>query len=289
MRRFTRTAVLTGALLLTLSGTATAAKTDTLSVSGAVASPANYTAAQLAALPQNGYPVTNPGRGPRTVTGTELDDLVTAATPDLPPGKNTLLRVSLTVSGKQHKSVTFALGELVPDFGNHPAVLTTSGRDIDLVVPGDVSRSRSVSGVTSVRVAVSTTGAETVAPGSIRVVGPHRTVTLSKALLSHLPARHVTSTFLMGTTPQTHTESGPPLSLVLLAAGILPLPDIKVVAIGGDGYGAAVTLAETYVGGRELLVSTVEDGVALTQPRLVPDGDVKGGRFVSGVVTLAVT
>ncbi|HEV7974417.1 hypothetical protein [Amycolatopsis sp.] len=288
MRRFARTAVLTGALLLALSGTATAADTGTVSITGAVASPASYTAAQLAALPQTGYPITNPGHGPRTVTGTDLDDLVTAATPNLPPGKNTALRVSLTVTGKHHRSVTFALGELTPDFGNHPAVLTTAGREIELVVPGDRTRTRSISGLTAIRVAVSTAGADAVAPGSIRVIGPHRTVTLSAALLSRLPARRVTSTFLAGTTPQTHTESGPPLSLVLLAAGILPLPDTTVVAIGGDGYGAAVTLAETYVGGRELLVSTVKDGVPLTQPRLVPNGDVKGGRYVSGVVTLAV-
>jgi len=286
MRRFTRTAVLTGALLLALSGTATAADTGTVSITGSVASPTSYTAAQLAALPQTRYPVTGPG--PRTVTGTDLDDLVTAAAPNLPPGKNTALRVSLTVTGKHHRSVTFALGELTPDFGNHPAVLTTAGRDIELVVPGDRTRSRSVSGVTAIRVAVSMAGADAVAAGSVRVIGPHRTVTLSKALLSRLSARRVTSTFLAGTTPQTHTESGPPLSLVLLAAGILPLPDTTVVAIGGDGYGAAVTLAETYVGGRELLVSTVEDGVPLTQPRLVPNGDVKGGRYVSGVVTLAV-
>jgi hypothetical protein len=42
------------------------------------------------------------------------------------------------------------------------------------------------------------------------------------------------------------------------------------------------------VGGRKLLISTVEDGVALSQPRLIAGGDVKGGRYVSGVVDLAV-
>jgi hypothetical protein len=37
-----------------------------------------------------------------------------------------------------------------------------------------------------------------------------------------------------------------------------------------------------------LLVSLSEDGQALAQPRLVVDGDVKGGRYVSGVVDLVV-
>jgi len=32
----------------------------------------------------------------------------------------------------------------------------------------------------------------------------------------------------------------------------------------------------------------VEDGVALTQPRLVTAGDVKGGRYVTGVTDLVV-
>lgn len=64
----------------------------------------------------------------------------------------------------------------------------------------------------------------------------------------------MTVTFLAGTASPTHTESGPPLGLVLLAAGLLP--NNAVVAVGSDGYGAAVTLAEDYVGGRPLLLST---------------------------------
>jgi len=67
---------------------------------------------------------------------------------------------------------------------------------------------------------------------------------------------------------------------------VLPTADTAVVAVGSDVYGAAVTIAEERVGGRPLLLSTVEDGKALQQPRLVTDGDVKGGRYVSGVVLL---
>jgi hypothetical protein len=46
--------------------------------------------------------------------------------------------------------------------------------------------------------------------------------------------------------------------------------------------------AEATVGGRPLLISTIEDGVALAQPRLVTDGDVKGGRYDSGLFDLVV-
>jgi hypothetical protein len=58
--------------------------------------------------------------------------------------------------------------------------------------------------------------------------------------------------------------------------------------VGSDGYVAVVTPAEAWVGGRPLLVSLSEDGQALAQPRLVVDGDVKGCRYVSGVVDLVV-
>jgi hypothetical protein len=58
--------------------------------------------------------------------------------------------------------------------------------------------------------------------------------------------------------------------------------------MGDDGYVAAVTPAETVVVGRPLLISLTEDGTALAEPCLVTDGDVKGGRYVSGVYDLVV-
>jgi hypothetical protein len=281
-----------GALLFTTVIAAPAVATpgsrhqQTVSVSGTVSTPDTYTVAQLRALPQSTYPVTGFGH-PRSVTGVNLEDLVTRSAPVLPAGKNTSLRVLLTVTGRAHRAETFALGELDPNFGNHPAVLTT-GRDIDLVVPGDRDRRRTVEDVTGIRVAVSSAGATTVPAGAVEVITAHRTVTLSAALLAHLPRRTESVSFLAGTASQTHTESGPPLALVLLAAHVPPGPNTAVVAVGDDGYGAAVTMAEAYVGGRGLLLSLVEDGTALTAPRLVTDGDVKGGRYVSDVVELTI-
>src|ERR1700742_1235189 len=205
--------IVTGALLVGLAGPAAATTTGhVVSVAGAVATPATYTGGQLAALPQT----TEHG-----VTGVDLESLVSRSAPTLPPGKNTQLRVVLTVTARDHRSVTFALGELDPDFGNHPAVLTDRGRTVNLVVPGDRGRWRDLDDVTGIRVAVADAAAVATAAGSVQVVGPHRTVTVTAAQLARLPKRTVTVTFLAGTASQTHTESGPPLGLVLLAAGVL--------------------------------------------------------------------
>ncbi len=66
--------------------------------------------------------------------------------------------------------------------------------------------------------------------------------------------------------------------------------DLKtwVAAVGSDGYVAMVTPAEAWAGGRPPLISLSEDGTSQDTPRLVTDGDVKGGRYVSGVVDLVV-
>jgi hypothetical protein len=71
-------------------------------------------------------------------------------------------------------------------------------------------------------------------------------------------------------------------------AGLRIGRDTWVVAVASDGYVATVTPGEARFGGRPLQISLVEDGVALAQPRLVVDGDVKGGRYVSGVTKLVV-
>ena len=289
MRRLALPAALTAALALTaVALPATAAHLTGVSVGGAVTTPTSYTASQLAALPQTSYPVTHPGWGaPHTVSGVDLESLVQRSTVVLPTGKNTLLRALLTVSGDGQRDV-FALGELDAEFGDHPAVLTVHGHDIALIVPGDANRSRSIGDVHAITVTVSSAAAATPPAGAVIIQAPHRTVTLSARRLAALPARTVTVTFKAGGVPQTHTESGPSLSLLLLAAGILPTSNTSVVAVGDDGYGAAATLAEAYVGGKQLLLSTKEDGTALAEPRLVTDGDGAGGRYVSGVVVLQV-
>jgi hypothetical protein len=69
---------------------------------------------------------------------------VTTASPVLPAVKNALLRVIVTASGPGARPVSFALGELDANFGDHDAVvvLSVNGRPLPagpaLAVPGDL-------------------------------------------------------------------------------------------------------------------------------------------------------
>lgn len=267
-------------------------------VNGEVSSPASYTAAQLARLPQTTLTL-HIGHRPVRMTGVLLETLVNAAQPaypdDLANTKNEPLRVTVTVQGASRQSVTFALGELSATFGNHPALLalTQNGRPIPfgpmLVVPGDSPALRTVPQVRQVTVGITTGPATDTEPTSgspVEVIMGGGHVTLSADLLARLPSETHTVSFASGSNPQTHTEVGPSLLTVLAALGIRPTLNTWVAAVGYDNYTATVTPGEQLVGGRSLQLSLMEDGVALPQPRLVVDGDIKGGRYVSGVVTI---
>jgi hypothetical protein len=158
----------------------------------------------------------------------------------------------------------------------------------ELVFPGDRGLARTVSAVRDIDVAVTQATVPTPPAGSVVVAaGGHRRV-LSADTLAALPSTTLSVSFLAGTASQTHTETGPTLATVLRAAHLRTGPSTVVGALGDDGYLADVTPAEATSGGRPLLLSTAEDGAALAQPRLIADGDVKGGRDVSGVVELIV-
>jgi hypothetical protein len=277
---------------------ASAGARPVLSVGGEVTAPAAYTAAQLAALPQTTAMVTVGGRHV-TDTGVLLETLVTNAGPAYPASlvntKNELLRVTVTVRGAGHRRVTFAVGELDANFGNHPALLalTQNGHRIapELVVPGDRAPVRLVPQVSRLTVGIATTPAtstSTAAGTPVEVIDGRHHVTLSAALLARLPAETLQVSFQGPGGTQTHTEVGPSLLEVLAAARIWPTLNTWVAAVGNDNYTATVTPAEQLVGGRPQQLSLNEDGTALAQPRLVTDGDVKGGRYVSGVVDIYV-
>jgi hypothetical protein len=271
-----------------------------LAVGGEVTSAATYTLAQLAAQPQTTATVTVGGRQ-FTDTGVLLETLVTDAGPAYPASitntKNEQLRVTVTVRGAGHREVTFALGELDPSFGDHPALLalTQNGRPIafgpELVVPGDRAPIRFVLGVSQLTVGIATAPATDTAPSAgspVVVIDGHHEVTLSAALLARLPAETLDVSFGGPSGEQSHTEVGPSLLEVLAVAGVLPTLNTWVAAVGDDNYVATVTPAEQIVGGRPLQLSLEEDGVVLAQPRLVTDGDIKGGRYVSDVVDIYV-
>jgi hypothetical protein len=266
-----------------------------LVVSGTVSDPASYTLSQLAALPSETVKLSLPGHlGAVQATGVSLDALVTLASPVLPAAKNALLRVIVTASGPGGHRVSFALGELDPNFGNHDGVvvLRVNGKPLAapaLAVPGDKVPLRDLLVVSRIGVGV-TNPAVTVPPsaGALVIQDGKRQVVLPAAELARLPRRTLTVTFVAGTASQTDTETGPALVAVLAAAHIIPGLNTWVAAVGDDGYVAAVTPAEALVGGRPLLISLTENGTALAEPRLVADGDVKGGRYVSGVYDLVV-
>ncbi|PRZ42704.1 hypothetical protein CLV47_10448 [Antricoccus suffuscus] len=190
--------------------------------------------------------------------------------------------------GAWQPGVTFALGELDPNFGNNPAVLTTVAGHLALVVPADTTILRDVWDVRRIDVSVSAAQPVTAAPGSLVVDNGSRTATLSAQQLASLPQQSQQVAFSAGGAPETHTEAGPTLRDVLSAAGLWPLSTTSVTAVGSDGYAAAVTPAEATLGGRPLLISLREDGQPLAQPRLITKGDIKGGRYVSNTVVLDV-
>jgi hypothetical protein len=234
-----------------------------------------------------------------TDSGVLLETLVTDAGPSYPAGllntKNELLRLTATVRGAGGHELTFAVGELDPNFGSHAALVALSrdGRSIaggpEVVVPGDQSSARFLLQLSEVTVGIATAPATNTTPAAdspVEVIVGRRTVTLSSALLARLPSETLAVSFGGPTGEQTHTEVGPPLWEVLAVAGVRPDFNQWVAAVGSDNYVATVTPAEQFVGGRPRQLSLVEDGVVLAQPRLVADGDVKGGRYVSDVVDL---
>lgn len=270
-----------------------------LTVGGSVATTTTYSLTELESPSlATTFTVTRPSwwGGSRTETdeGVSVETLVNDAEPTLPAAKNALLRVTVTVSGASGRSVTVALGELDPNFGNHPAylALVENGHQLpapELVVPGDRNDARTLADVDRVTVAVQNPTATTsTVTGAVTVQDDSHTTVLSSVELAALPARSLDVSFLAGTASQQHVETGPTLQEVLRAAHVRTSLNTWVAAVGSDGYVATVTPAEAWVGGGPLLISLSEDGTSQDTPRLVTDGDVKGGRYVSGVVDLVV-
>ena len=266
-----------------------------LRVGGDVTTSRSYTLQELRELSTVTAKVPVGRHGERTATGASLFALVSAAAPKLPDVKNAILQPVVTVYGDRHDAVSFALGELNPSFGNRDALLVTAwnGRAVEktaaLAVPGDRGTARSISRVSRVQVSVPVLKAVPPAQaGSVTISNGGRTSTLSAAKLAKLRTTTRTVTFLSGSGQQTRVETGPLLADVLRVAGIRASANTWVSAVGSDGVAATVTLGESSSAGSTQLLSLVEDGAKLTQPRLVPDGDVRGGRYISDVVTIVV-
>jgi hypothetical protein len=266
-----------------LGGAASAAasahpSSPTVAVEGAVAAPATYSLSALRAMPQSTFSVTR-GTHAQVDQGVSLESLVDASQPQLPSVKNALLTAIITVADPSGRQRTFALGELDAGFGNHPAyvALEENGVPLDrpeLIVPGDRNDVRSVPDVSKIGVAIEDPAV--VAPpevGALTIEDGATTTVLSRTKLASLPQQTLTVTY-MGLARGGHRAH---------AVGD---------AVGSDGYVATVTPAEAWVGGRPLLISLAEDGQSFFSqqegPRLVTDGDIRGGRYVTGMDDLFV-
>ncbi len=129
-----------------------------------------------------------------------------------------------------------------------------------------------------------------------------RTYALSD--LAALPAITQPVSFLSGTTPQSHTYVGASLWGMLDTAGIVTNSNVKndvlnryVIATGSDGYKVVYSLGELNpnFGNKPDLVAYAEVVNGTQQPlgsdgfaRTTAVGDVKGGRYVSNLVSLDV-
>ena len=144
--------------------------------------------------------------------------------------------------------------------------------------------------------ATPTTDDAIVITGTVKTSGP-----LTVADLQALPNDTVDVTFTAAGEPQKHTFVGTPLLGVLDLVGLdlpegakNPLLSHYLVVTAKDGYQVVISGGELdpAFGNTEMYLAWEQDGSALTGDdgpiRLVVPGDTKGGRYVSGIVSIEV-
>lgn len=140
------------------------------------------------------------------------------------------------------------------------------------------------------------------AAGSIEILGAVATPgAVSVADLQALPAQTVEVDFQSGKGDQHHAYTGVLLWDVLSQAGIATDEEIKndilrfyALVTANDGYQVVISLGEIdpQFGNNPYLLAWDEDGAPLEGEsgplRLVLPGDVHGGRYVSGIVSIEI-
>lgn len=132
--------------------------------------------------------------------------------------------------------------------------------------------------------------------GKVKTSGP-----LTVAELQALPNETLDVTFTASGKPQSHTFVGTPLlgvldhvGLDIPAGGKNPLLSLSFVVTAKDGYQVVISGGELdpAFGNTRMYLAWEQDGAALTGKdgpiRLVVPGDTKGGRYVSGIVSIEV-
>lgn len=304
-------------VLCLASGLATAAPTTSFIVSGQVAAPGAFDAAALGALPQITQTVTyRAGQAvvTDTFTGPALWNVLNAAGGMIvpPATHNGVLRNYVVATGSDGYKAVVSAGEIAPGFGNRPFQIATQAASGSLPTPdgfarvvaaGDVRGGRYVSNLTQLAVGTAPlqqgTGGGRSTEFSIRggVATPQP---VDLADLQALPAQTRTVTYVSGGSPVTETFTGALLWDVLGLANLLLDPSIHndilrkmVIATGSDGYQAAFALGELAPGfGNASILVAYQDSTGLLGAdgfaRLVVPGDVRGGRYVSNLVSLTV-
>lgn len=156
--------------------------------------------------------------------------------------------------------------------------------------------------IAPVRAAQSTPIASPVAAASVEFLGLVKTPgAVSVADLQALPQETVTVTYESGGTPEEHTFTGVRLFAALAQVGFdidpearNPLLTMYVVITANDGYQVVLSGGELdpNFGDAPILLAWEQDGAALEGEngplRLVVPGDLRGGRYVHGVVSIDV-
>jgi hypothetical protein len=299
---------------------APAAPVGSILVSGALPLPRTFATYELAALPQRTVSITY-GGVTHTESGPLISDLMTfLGWQPIASCRNDLLRWWILASNAKGRSALVTRGEIDPNFGNRPAILSIAedGKFLThvgprLIVPGDATDIRAIRNVNQLTIGratsqlpqpgCDTTGALTSAPtpGSVLINGDvtHGGTTTFSQLQAMTPQVTQTVNFLNGTTPVTNTEVGPLLQQVVTSAA--PKFDSKcptdkmqfyVEATGSDGYTSLLSWGDIdpSAGNRVPALSLAENGASLATvgPRVLSPGDIRGGRYVSGTVALTL-
>jgi DMSO/TMAO reductase YedYZ molybdopterin-dependent catalytic subunit len=125
----------------------------------------------------------------------------------------------------------------------------------------------------------------------------HNPTTWTLDALRALPPHTQAVTFGTDAGPQSRTYVGAALTDIVAAADPNvdtadkhPLLPLTILAIGSDGYSAAVSWGEIApeLAATPVLVAYTQDGQPLEEARLVIPGDIEGARYVSGLTELRI-
>lgn len=285
-----------------------------LALGGAIERPWTLTLADLQALEPTTQTVNYAaGSTPqtRTYTGTLLWPLIDAAGVEVDATRsNDILNHYVVARGADDYRAVFALGELMPNFGNRQSLVVYSEtRDgtvgplaaddgpLRVTSPGDVRGGRYVSQLVGLDVMRSTStvaagngepSTELAASGAILRPG-----NWDRAALLALPAATATVGESTYTGVDLWTFVNDSLGLDVDAAAHNPALSMYLVGTGSDGYKAVVSLGEIHpnFGNQKALIAYDVNGAALDSngfARLVLPGDTRQGRSVSMLIGLEV-